>query len=122
MLFIDAVAFAMHDNTWASLDHHDQSVIDANKKLYACCYLCLDDDGTIKPLEELLSSCGTNAAPAVLGGAGKGISSWKGKESYYPQDVHTDRVEGESGAAQVRKRAREDSPHGPSKQPMVSDV
>jgi len=116
MLFIDAVAFAMHDNTWASLDHHDQSVINANKKLFACCHLCLDDDGTIKPLEELLSSCGTNTAPAVLGGVGQGISSGKGKESYYP------RVEGESGAAHVHKRAREDSPHAPSKQPMVSDV
>jgi len=122
MLFIDAVAFAMQDNTWASLEHYDQSVIDDKKKLFACCHLCPDDDSTIESLEDLLSSCGTSAAPAVLGGVGKGTSSPKGKDSYYPRGPHTDQVEGESGAAQVRKRSREVSPHAPSKHPMVSDV
>jgi len=122
MLFIDAVAFAMHDNTWASLDHHDQSVIDANKKLFSCCHLCQDDDDTIESLEDLLRSCDSHAPSAVLGGVGKGNSSEKGKESYVHQELYINEVEGESGAAQVRKRAREDSPHGPSKQPMVSDL
>jgi len=82
LLYIDAVAFAMQDNTWASLEHHDESVIDANKRLFACCYLCLDDEGKIESLEDLLSSCGTHAAPAVAGGVGKGNSPGKGKKTY----------------------------------------
>ena len=120
MLFIDAVAFAMQDNTWASPDHHDQSVIDTNEKLFACCHLCQGDDGT--SLEDLLSSCGSHAASAVLGGIGNVNSSGKGKESYYYEQLHTDQVEGVSGEAQVRKRALEDSPQAPSKYPMVIDV
>jgi len=116
MLFIDAVAFAMQDNTWASLDHHDQSVIDANKKLFACCYLiCSDDDRKTESLEDLLSSCGKHAAPTVVGAVGKVHSSGKGKQIFNTQEPHTDQVERESGAAQVRKRAREDSPYAPSK-------
>ena len=35
---------------------------------------------------------------------------------------HSDQVTRESGGAQVRKRAREHSPHAPSKQAMVSDL
>jgi len=121
ILFVDAVAFAVQDNTWASPDHYDKSVMNAKMKVFACCHLCLED-GTIKSLEDLLSSSGKHATSAVLGGVGKGNGSGKGKDSYYPQDARADRVEEESGAAQVRKRAREDSQHTPSKQPMVSDV
>jgi len=104
----DPVAFAR-----TSPDHDDDSAIDADKMLFTCCHLCLDDDDKIESLEDLLRTCETHSTPSVVGGIGKSHSSGKGKEP------HNDEVEGESGGAQVRKRAREKSPHAPSNQPMV---
>jgi len=117
----DPVAFAKNDNDWASPDLHKESVIETHSKLFACCYLCdrVDPD-KVEKLEDLLSSCDTHASDGGLGKATS--SSGKGKESYYPQEPHSDQVTRESGGAQVRKRAREQSPHAPSKQRMVCDV
>lgn len=114
------------DDTWASTDHNEPSEIEANRKLFACCYLCdHHDEEKIVPLEVVLSSYSTNAAPAVGGGVGKGTSSGKGKE---PQDPHNDHEAGDPGSAHQERastlsdktRAREESPHAPSKKPKAS--
>jgi len=114
----DPVAFAKNDNDWASPDLHTESVIETHSKLFACCYLCdrLDPD-KVEKLEDLLSSCDTRASDGGLGKATS--SSGKGKESYYPQEPHSDQVTGKSKGSELRKRARDENSLAPSKQPMV---
>jgi len=119
--YIDAVAFAKNDNDWASQDLHPESLIHTNSELFARCYLCdrVDPD-KVEPLDDLLSSCDTHASAGAVGKATS--SSGKGKESYYPQEPHSDQVTGKSKGSELRKRARDENSLAPSKQPMVSDV